>query len=104
MAVAAATYLIVWPTYSGFTGGRPVEATVLQVNGPASLIGLLFPVLITFVPLLVRKQWARIAAAILTGGFSLIGAFTIGLFYLPAAFVMLLAGCVTESASRYTTV
>jgi hypothetical protein len=98
LALAAATFLVVWPTYSGSNGSRPAHATLLQVNGPYALIPVMFPVLTTLIALLLRKQGVRIAATILISGFALIGGFSIGLFYLPAAILMLLASCVADSA------
>jgi len=71
---------------------------LLQVNGPFVLIPVMFPVVTTLTALLLRKQWVRIAATILISGFAVIGGFTIGLFYLPAAIPMLLASCVADSA------
>ena len=58
----------------------------------------MFPVLTALAAWLLRKQAARIIATILIGGFALIGSFTIGLFYVPAAILMLLACCVDDSA------
>ena len=58
----------------------------------------MFPVLTALMLLLFRKQWVRIIATILIGGFTVIGGFSIGFFYLPAGIVMLLASCVPESA------
>ena len=98
LATAAAIYLLVWPVYSGSVGGRPTRATALEVNGLYALIPISFPVLITLIPLLLRKQWARITSAIVLGAFAVIAGFSIGLFYLPAAIVMLLAACVDDSA------
>src|SRR5262245_39574658 len=98
LAIAAAIFLLVWPVYSGFNGDQPSHGTLLQVNGPYALIPVLFPVLMTLIPLLLRKQGVRIIATILTGGFALIGGFSIGLFFLPAAILMLLASCVSDSA------
>jgi len=98
LALAAAIFLVVWPIYSGFNGSRPTRATLLQVNGPYALIPVMFPVLMTLIALLLRKQWVRIVATILISGFAVIGAFTIGLLYLPAAILMLLASCVADSA------
>ena|ERR1017187_3192528 len=98
LALAAAIFLLVWPIYSGFNGNRPSHATLLQVNGPYALIAVMFPVLATLIALLLRKQRVRIVATILISGFALIGGFTIGLFYLPAAILMLLASCVADSA------
>ena len=58
----------------------------------------MFPVLVSLVPLVVRKQAVRIVAAIVIGLFVLISGFSIGMFYLPAAVLMLLAACVEDSA------
>ena len=98
LALAAAVYLLVWPIYSGFNGGRPTRGTLLEVNGPHALIPVMFPVLMTLAAWLLRKEALRIIATILIGGFALIGGFTIGLFYMPAAILMLLASCVDDSA------
>ena len=98
LALAAAIFLLVWPAYSGFNGSRPTRATLLEVNGQYALIPVMFPVLTALIALLLRKQWVRIVATILLSGFALIGGFTIGLFYLPAAILMLLAACVADSA------
>ncbi|MGA3040262.1 MAG: hypothetical protein ABSF54_05650 [Bryobacteraceae bacterium] len=98
LALAAAIFLLVWPSYSGFNGDQPTHATLLQVNGPYALIPVMFPVLTTLVALLLRRPGVRIVATILIGAFALIGGFTIGLFYLPAAIMMLLASCVADSA------
>ena len=98
LAMAAAIYLLVGPVYSGSNGGRPTQATLLQVNGPWVIIPVMFPVLIALMPLVFRKQAVRIAAAIVMGAFVLIS-FSIGLFYFPAAILMLLASCVEPSAS-----
>jgi hypothetical protein len=98
LALAAAIFLLVWPIYAGFNGSQPTHGTLLQVNGPFVLIPVMFPVLTTLTALLLRKQWVRIAATILISGFAVIGGFTIGLFYLPAALPMQLASCVDDSA------
>jgi hypothetical protein len=98
LALAAAIFLVVWPTYSGSNGSQPTRATLLQVGGPYALVPVMFPVLTTLIALLLRKQWVRIVAAILISGFAPISGFTIGLFYLPAAILMLLASCVADSA------
>jgi hypothetical protein len=98
LAISAAIFLLVSPIYSGFNGSRPTHATLLQVNGPYALIPVTFPVLMALVALLIGKQWVRIVATILISGFVVIGGFTIGMFYLPAAILMLLATCVADSA------
>ena len=97
LTLSAAIFLLVWPVYSGFNGSRPTHSTLLQVNGPYILIPVMFPSLTALIAFLLREQWARIVAAILIGGFAVIGGFTIGLFYLPAAILMLLASCIPDS-------
>ena len=96
LALAASTYLLVWPVYSGFHDHQPANMTLVAVNGPSVLIPVMFPVLVAALPLLFRKQVVRVAAAILIGGFSLV-ALSIGLFYLPAAILMVLAACVADT-------
>jgi hypothetical protein len=44
-----------------------------------------------------RRQWLRIVATIVMGGFVYISGFSIGFFYLPAGVLMLLAACVEDS-------
>ena len=58
----------------------------------------MFPVFTALLPLMFHKQAVQIIATILIGGFAIIGGFSIGLFYLPAAIMMLVATCVTPSA------
>jgi hypothetical protein len=98
LTVAAAVFLLVWPVYSGFSGDRPTQATLLQINGSWVIIPVMFPVLVALVPLVARRQAVRIVAAIVMGGFVLISGFSFGMFYLPAGILMLLAACVEDSA------
>ena len=46
------------------------------------------PAVIAALPLLVRRRWARFAALVLLCAFVVLGAASIGYFYLPAAAVM----------------
>jgi hypothetical protein len=104
LAIAAVVFLLVWPVYSGFNNAQPTRATLLQVNGPHILIPVMLPVFVTGIPLLFRKQSVRITAAILMVGFAIISGFSIGLFYLPAAAVMVLAACAPEGRGGKPTV
>jgi hypothetical protein len=88
----------VWPIYTGFDGVHTTHATLLQVNGSWAILAVAFPVIIALLPLVFRKQAIRIIATLVVGAFSLIGGFTIGLFYIPSALAMLLAACVSDSA------
>jgi hypothetical protein len=90
-------FLTVWPVYSGFVGRRTVHATLLEVNGAWVIIPVMFPVVTAFLPVLFRKQAVRIVATIIMWGFTIIS--SIGLPYLPAAVMMLLAACVDDSAN-----
>src|SRR5437763_16685583 len=88
LALAAAAFLLCWPVYSGFDGRRTTHATLLQVNGAWAVIPVMLRSAIALLPLVFRNQAVRIIATILMGAFALI-AMSIGLFYLPAAIVML---------------
>jgi hypothetical protein len=102
LAVAGAVYALVVPVYMGYResdGRRTIEhRTLLQVNGPYILIPLFFPLLLILLPLLFPKQWLRIVVAVLIDLFVFIAGMSIGFFYAPAAFLMLLAACVDDSA------
>jgi len=103
---AASLYLLLVPAYS--TLGATVQAseqdvvssadhvagtaTLLQVNGLQVLFILAVPVVVAFIPLLVPQGVKRSAAAvagILVGLFSVLGAMSIGLLYMPAAMALL---------------
>ena len=98
MAVAAAIFLLLWPVYSGFDGERPTHKTLLEVNGVWAVIPVMIPVLIALVPLVFRNQAVRVIAAIVMGAYVLVSGFSIGIFYLPAGFLMVLAACIRDSA------
>jgi hypothetical protein len=100
LTVVAAVFLLVWPVYFGFSGDRPTHATLLEVNGSWVIIPVMFPVLVAVVPLVFRRQAVRIVAAVVMGLFVLISGFSVGLFYLPAGVLMLLATCV-EAPARF---
>lgn len=91
LALAAAVFLLMWPVYSN-------GATLLQVNGSWAVVPVIFPVVVALLPGIFRKQAVRIVAAIVMGAFALVAGMSIGLFYVPAAIVMLLAACVADSA------
>lgn len=105
LAALASAYLLFVPTYStvsamsssnGQTRFERSSATLLEVS-PRSLLVLIFPVALTaatvFVPQRAPKlaRRARVTAGFLLLAFVLFGAFSIGLLYLPAAGVMMLA-------------
>lgn len=85
VAVVASTLvsstLALCPVYAGNSG-----STLIQVNGPGASI-VLVPILLS------AMAWAsdrlRILAGVLMLGWGLVGAFTVGLFYLPVAIWLL---------------
>jgi hypothetical protein len=89
---------MVWPVYRGEGSGGVTHATLLQMNGPWVIFPVMFPVLVAALPVVGRRHWLRIAAAIVIGAFAFISGMSIGLFYFPAAVLMLLAACVEDSA------
>lgn len=97
LALAAAIFLLVGPVYNRLDSQNTTHATLLQVNGSWVILPVLFPVFLALLPLVIRKQAVRIAAAIFIGAFSFISGFTIGLFYVPAAIILLLAASIAES-------
>jgi hypothetical protein len=89
LAVAAAIAWLILPTYSaGF--GAPSK-TLVEVNGQWVIGPVMFPVVIALVPVIFPARAMRLVAAALMGGFTVVGSFTIGLFYLPASLLMLMA-------------
>jgi len=98
LAIAATLFLLVWPVYTGSDGSRTIRTTLIQMNGPWIIVPVMMPVVVALLPVLFRKQAVRISAAVVIGAFSFI-AMSIGLFYMPAAIMMLLAACVSDGAS-----
>ncbi|SRR5258708_5755078 len=94
--MAAAIFLLMWPVYRGVGSGGVTHRTLIQMNGWWVIFPVMFP-LVAALPVVGRRHWLRIVAAIVMGGFALIG-FSIGLFYLPAGILMALAACVEDSA------
>lgn len=107
LAVAASAFLTFLPVYSGVTSdsnGTSTEAraTLVQVNGPSVLILLAVPVVISLVPLLAHgRAWPllSIVAAILLGIAVLLGILSIGVFFVPALIVEIIAACLPKRAT-----
>jgi hypothetical protein len=74
------------------------DRTFVEANNPYLLIPVFFPVLLTAMALLLQKRWVRVVSAVLMAVFVFVAGFSIGFFYAPAAFLMLLAACVSDSA------
>lgn len=107
LAVLASVVSLVAPAYTGMTvreipvnrgsstppqTGTPVHpvqhATLAEVNGPATYFVLATPVAVAGLPLLFRSRAVRILSAVLITGWVVIGAASIGLFYIPSAVMM----------------
>ena len=110
--ILVTAFLMFAPIYSGHSttfnsDGAKIESidpgrTLLAANGPRALIAIAFPLMFVLAPLLANDRTLRrqigIFSALLLFGFVLIGGFSIGLFYLPAAIAMLVF--VVASRSR----
>jgi hypothetical protein len=74
---------------------RSWGSTLADVNGPDTYLALAVPIVLTAVPLLVRRGRAGRAIAWASGallaGFVLLAGFTIGLVYAPGAVAVLFA-------------
>lgn len=118
-ALAASAYWTFAPAYESYvtTGGVGITApgglsggaaasreTLLEVQGPGVLVILAVPVVISALPLLVRSPGARAGvgwlSAFLVTAFALLGGFSIGLLYLPAAAVLWAAAVVATVLAR----
>ena len=116
-AIVACLFLIWWPdfytgtvTELGADGTRRAftqSISLIEENGPQIIAVLLVPVALALIALgivFMRHQW-RWARWLLWGVtllawvFSVLGSFTVGLFYLPAAALLLLAALVMPPAS-----
>lgn len=103
------------PVYSGISGGgitvmpgsgvpapkgiseHRFRATLGEVNGAKVFLLLAIPVFVAGLPLLFRLRGVRMLSAVLLFGFVIIGAASIGLFYIPSAIAMAWSA-VAESA------
>jgi hypothetical protein len=100
-AIAATTALCVLPSFESVTtdssGHERVETlSILEVQGVAFLVVLLVPVIIAVIPLVLNgRAWhmGSIVVAILLGGLALVGALSIGRYYLPAVIIEIVAAC-----------
>jgi hypothetical protein len=111
LAVVAATALLVVPTGreetvstspSGDQVRRSRSTTLVQSDGWKVLVPLAVPVALAGAPLVFRRtRWSRAAMVIASGlllGMVVLGAASIGLFFLPAAATMVVAAVVDPGA------
>jgi hypothetical protein len=109
LAVLASVLSLVVPAYTGITRWQipvnqeasspplqnetPVHpashATLSDVNGPGTYFLLAIPVVISGLPLLLRLRAVRIVSAVLIAAWVVVGAASVGLFYIPSAVMMI---------------
>ncbi len=117
LALTASVLLLVVPVYKSVSSSAVVEGstssqtettktselTLLEQSGPAVLLALIAPVLITLIPLLVRpcapRPWL-LASAITLSVLCILAGFSIGLLYLPAAVALWVAAAISGTAQR----
>ena len=93
----APTYVVANGSYS--VGSQASEhgathfATQFQIDAQASFFALIFPVILAAVPLFARsaRRTLALAAGALLLVFSILAALSVGVFYLPAAALLLLS-------------
>ena len=106
LALLASLWGLVAPAYTGTTAREipanqessplqtetpvhPVQRTTLaETNGPGTYLLLAIPVIVAGMPLVFRSRAVRMLSAVLLLGWVAIGVASIGLFYIPSAFVM----------------
>ncbi|HMF99845.1 MAG TPA: hypothetical protein VK560_01225 [Gemmatimonadaceae bacterium] len=112
-ATVVALFFLFGPTYGTSTseysvttsGGQVASpqfeghATGLEVNGPRVAFVLVIPIILALLPLAVRKHQRAsfIIAGALSLAFCVVGAMSVGMFYLPSALLLLLAGAAIKS-------
>jgi hypothetical protein len=92
LAAVASAAVLALPLYTEveLSAGGPGQvrhATLLETVGPAVFLPLLVPLVLTFLPLLVRGSARTVVSVATTAGlaiFVVIGSGSIGWFYLPA--------------------
>ncbi|AYG04869.1 hypothetical protein [Gryllotalpicola protaetiae] len=99
LAVVAVAAVLFVPSYSIETsssdhGASYFVVSALVVNGPGMLVPLGIPLLVAVAPVAARgRAWhpVSITATVLLAAFAVIGAFSIGIFFAPAALVEIVA-------------
>jgi hypothetical protein len=107
LAVLASVSNLVAPTYTGMTvreisvnrDSSPPQAEpplhparharLAEVNGPGTYFLLAIPVAFAGLPLVFRSRAIRILSAVLITAWFVVGAASIGLFYIPSAVMMI---------------
>jgi hypothetical protein len=107
LAVTASLLLCVLPlvrrtssvsTSDGAVVVTEESATLLAEQGPGLLVVLAVPVLLTLVPLLLRRRLVAFACAGLLAAGIVVSGFSIGLYYVPALLTAIGALAVLDAA------
>lgn len=90
VAAFAPTYT--WcSTTAGSTSETCGHATSFSVNGAWILVVVSVPVLVSLLPVLIRRRPARVVSAVLLWIGCVVAAWSVGLFFVPAAILMTVA-------------
>ena len=83
---------------------RAGHATGLQANGPQIAFVLVIPIVLALLPLAFRnhQRASFLGAGALTLAFCVVGAMSVGMFYLPTALLLVLAGATMKSPPQTT--
>jgi hypothetical protein len=77
---------------------RSYNVSIFQTEGSWVLVVVSVPVLVALVPVLVRHRSARIVSAVLLWTLCVVGMWSVGIFFIPAAIVMTVAAARRERA------
>ena len=83
---------------SGVFSTRSYSDSMFQVNGAWVLVVVSVPVLVALIPVLVRHRRARIVSAVLLWIGCVVGMWSVGMFFVPAAILMTIAASRREPA------
>lgn len=78
------------------TTSRSYDVSMFQTNGAWVLVVVSVPVLVALIPVLVRHRNAAIISAVLLWIGCVVGAFSVGMFFIPAAVLMTIAAARRE--------
>lgn len=110
LALLASVASLVVPAYTGITRlqapvnreasfppqNEPAQplwhTTLTEGNGAGTYFLLAIPVAISGLPLLLRLRAVRIVSAVLITSWAVVGAASVGLFYIPSAVMMIWSG------------
>ena len=110
--ILASLYLLFGPIYSGRSSTYDASGTMVEsiqpgqslwdVNGSRALVAVAIPILLVVAPMLIRDPYYRhhatIGAGVLMWGVVLLGLFSIGMYYAPAAVALLLSATAKKEA------